>query len=145
MPVTKRMNNLHIAVMDNGSLNGSLNGSVPLFVYFKYFTNFAINSLHDINDPLIGRQTTRLESQSIDVQNIDNWLQRNQSSGHSVNGISQNCVHNCLNGLSVYSPQLDSNSNLIYYESNRILFEAHQQRLQRMATTSRHLFFFRKS
>jgi len=122
MPVTKRMNNLHIAVMANG--------------------------LHDMNEPLIGRQNSRLECQSRDVENVENCLQRNQSHSHSVNAISsQNCLHNCLNGLSqisVYSPQLDSNSNPIYYESNRILFEAHQQRLLRMANTSRHVFF-RKS
>jgi len=118
MPVTKRMNNLHIAVMSNG--------------------------LHDMNDPLMGRHHS-LDADSTDVHNIENSLQRNQSHCHSVNGISsQNCVHNCLNGLSVYSPQLDPNSNQIYYESNRILFEAHQQRLQRMANTSRHLCF-RKS
>jgi len=119
MPVTKRMNNLHIAVMSNG--------------------------LHDVNQSLIGRQSNRLDSETSDVQNSDNWLQRSQIHSHLVNSISsQNSVHNCLKGFNVYSPQLDSNSNPIYYESNRILFEAHQQRLQRMANTSRHILF-RKS
>jgi len=92
LPVTKRMNNLHIDVSSNDLNESNING------------------------------------QQIAFNGLEIPLDTNQSYCY---GCHQNQSHNSMNSSKIYSPELDSNENPIYYESNRILYEAHQQRISR--------------
>ncbi|XP_054168309.1 uncharacterized protein LOC128965609 [Oppia nitens] len=110
IPVTKRMNNLHIDVVSDGANNLS----------------DALNCYHMTGSDAIN---------SIQTNNHCQQPHHRQCLGHST-GVNDGHIYvdNCVAYYcTTYSPELDLNSNPIYYESNRILFEAHLHRLQRMS------------
>jgi len=117
IPVTKRMNNLHIDVMSVGA--------------------------SDLNDALIGGQMNGLDiSSSHHPMMVPMGAHQHQYQCPHRSLVNVTIV-NGSNGdyhqnVSIYSPELDSDSNPIYYESNRILFEAHLQRLQRLGAITGH-------
>jgi len=107
LPVTKRMNNLHINVSSNQLKESNLNGQQ---MGLELNQNYGLRS----------------------------ELNPNHNCMNGINSETSNSVVNHFNSQKTYSPELDSNQNPIYYESNRILYEAHQQRILR--TNTRDLF-----
>ncbi|CAG2103565.1 unnamed protein product [Medioppia subpectinata] len=122
IPVTKRMNSLHIDVMSDGAnnLNDALIG--------QQINGLEMESNHHQMDPF-AHQLRQHHQQCVE----HTMAHMNGHHNHHNHSVVIDNSHHHSQCLAVYSPELDSNSNPIYYESNRILFEAHIQRLHRMS------------
>lgn len=114
---------------------------------YNNLRNEWINSCNQLNESSInGQQMVGLEIPIEAMhQNYGFRCQQNQSL-NGVNGLnhSSNSALNSCHLRKTYSPELDSNQNPIYYESNRILYEAHQQRILRSAVSARDYIFNKK-
>jgi hypothetical protein len=98
--------------------------------------NQFINSSNGLKESSLNGQQMGLELN----QNyaLSSGLNPNHNCMNAIISETSNSVVNSFNSRKSYSPELDSNQNPIYYESNRILYEAHQQRILR--TNTRDLF-----
>jgi len=100
-------------------------------------------STNELNESIInGQQVNGFEL----PLETSHGFRSDQNQSHMMNGInSSNQPVNSLNSSKVYSPELDSNENPIYYESNRILYEAHQQRILRTTHVNNRNLFDKKT
>lgn len=87
-------------------------------------------SLHEESDCLpVTKKLNKLRIDGMEITNghANHSFQNGHSSGNesklSGDGPNSNQTH--------YSPELTSEQNPIYYETNKLLFEAHQMRLNR--------------
>ncbi len=130
LPVTKRMNNLHINVR-------YLSFIIIIIIVVQYLNLFNqfINSSNQPKESSLNGQQMGLEFNQNHV--LTSGLNPNHNCMNGIISETSNSVVNCFNSEKTYSPELDSDQNPIYYESNRILYEAHQQRILR---TNRDLF-----
>jgi len=111
-PISKKLNGLHI---------DSQNGSPE--------QQFQVNGSGQLNDSEEERIPQKL--QGLEVTRVGGTVSQDNTS-HS-NG----CSTSLLTSTS-YQPSLSSQENPVYYEMNKILFEAHIQRLNRSTTYSHH-------